>query len=307
MSYESEMLKQLGMPPREEVARALLISLLRHGGVIKEFAAGQDVVVGLAGEFGLSQAQLEAALKTVYRKENRPKIALLWHRLLFRAADLLAKRNFVSRPTETVRLTGRKEWMLTESGLDEVLKLSSISKNEKESLAVKSFEVQRIAKRLADSPRPEQYDPIDKKKRVATRTTETAIRARGFRQAVIEAYGYRCSVCGLKMMSPNALAWEVEAAHIVPNRMRGRDDAWNGLALCHIHHWAFDVGWFTLRTDYTIEVERRVASMPSEHARIEGHEIIRNLSGRIILPGRASVRPHESAIIWHRQNIFGRI
>ncbi len=90
MSYESRMLEQLAMPTRTEVGRALLRTLLKSGGVAKEFAAGQEVVDELADEFHLNNTQRSAALETVYRKENRLKKSLLWHRLLFRAADSLA-------------------------------------------------------------------------------------------------------------------------------------------------------------------------------------------------------------------------
>ncbi|MBN1464780.1 HNH endonuclease, partial [candidate division KSB1 bacterium] len=63
-----------------------------------------------------------------------------------------------------------------------------------------------------------------------------AFRRRGFRQAITEAYNYECAVCGLKIYSPDFLYWEVEAAHIVPHSSMGKDDIWNGLALCRLHH-----------------------------------------------------------------------
>jgi hypothetical protein len=47
MSYESSMLQQLAMPTRANVGRALLRTLLKHGGVVKEFGAGQEVVEAL--------------------------------------------------------------------------------------------------------------------------------------------------------------------------------------------------------------------------------------------------------------------
>lgn len=37
MSYEGKMLLKLKMPPRKEVEEALLKSLFKHNGVIKEF------------------------------------------------------------------------------------------------------------------------------------------------------------------------------------------------------------------------------------------------------------------------------
>ena len=166
MSYEGNMLEQLAMPTRKQVEQALLQALLKHGGAIREFSSGQEIVDEIADDFGLNEHQRSAFLETVYRKENRVKKSLLWHRLLFRAADSLAKENLVSRPTQTVRLTHKKEWMLTENGFDEALKLSNIPTTRKDSLPTKSYEVQKIVKKLNESPRPENYNPFDKKKKL---------------------------------------------------------------------------------------------------------------------------------------------
>jgi len=308
MSYESKMLEKLAMPTREQVKGALLRALLRHGGVVKEFgSSGQDVVDEIANEFGLDEDQRSAVLQTVYKKENRLKNANLWNRLLFRAADLAAKEKLVSRPTQTIQLTNKREWMLTEDGFDRALKLLNIPPSAKNHLPIKSFEVQKIVKKLNEAPRPENYNPINKDKKISRTTRESVLRSRGFRQAVIEAYGYRCSVCGLKINSPDSLSWEVEAAHIVPNRSFGRDDIWNGLAFCRLHHWAFDVGWFTLSQDYKIEVSSRIESLPSDQGRLGEFEVIRdfgNRNSKILLPARVDIYPHPSAIAWHRQNVF---
>jgi hypothetical protein len=244
MSYESKMLQQFAMPTQKDVEQTLLRVLFRHGGVIKEFGSGQEIVYEIADLFQLNEAQRSAYLETVYRKENRPKKSLLWHRLLFRAADSLARQNMVSRPTQTLQLTAKREWMLTEKGFDEAMRLSNIPSERKEFLPTKSYEVQKIVKKLIQSPRPTNYDPFDKNKKTTKTTRESTIRTRGFRQAVIEVYDYKCAICGLKIISPDSLAWEVEAAHIVPHSSSGRDDIFNGMAMCHLHHWAFDAGWF---------------------------------------------------------------
>ncbi len=308
MSYESQMLKKLAMPTREQVKKALLRALLRHGGVVKEFGpSGQDIVDEIAVEFRLNEKQRSAVLQTIYRKENRLKKANLWNRLLFRAADSAAKERLVSRPTQTIQLTNKKEWMLTEDGFDRALRLSSIPASAKSYLPVKSFEIQKIVKKLNEASKPANYDPINKEKKVSKMTKESILRIRGFRHAVIEAYNYRCSVCGLKMSSPDSLSWEVEAAHIVPNRSFGRDDIWNGLAFCRLHHWAFDVGWFTLSQDYTIQVSNKIESLPPDQGRLGKFEVIRDLvnrSSKIFLPGRVDIYPHPNAIAWHRQYIF---
>jgi predicted restriction endonuclease len=307
MSYESRMLEQFAMPTRTAVAHALLRTLLKNGGVVKEFGAGQDVVDQLADEFRLNNAQRSAALETVYRKENRLKKALLWHRLLFRAADSLANEGLVSRPTQTFHLTQKREWMLTEKGFNEALRISDIPAKEKDSLPIKSYEVQKVVRKLLETRRPENYQPFDRSRKLVRTVRETALRVRGFRQAVIEVYDFRCAVCGLKINSPDSLCWEVEAAHIVPHGSFGRDDIFNGIALCRFHHWGFDVGWFALLDNYRICVSSKLSDLPSDFGRMGDRELIRTLSKKrsvIRLPSERRVYPHINSIRWHREFIF---
>lgn len=307
MSYESRLLAELAMPSRAEVQRALLRTLLKHGGVVKEFAAGEEIVDELADQFELNSAQLAATLETIYRKERRLKKALLWHRLLFRAADALASDGLVSRPTQTSRLTGKREWMLTERGFDEALRTSEIPVAEKESLPIKSYEVQKVVNKLLEAPRPENYQPFDRARKLVRTTRETALRVRGFRQAVIEVYDFRCAVCGLKINSPDSLCWEVEAAHIVPHGSFGRDDLFNGIALCRFHHWAFDVGWFALLDDYNVLASSKLSRLSHDFGRMGDYEVVRALAklrSGIRLPSRRQIYPHVNSIRWHRQFVF---
>lgn len=307
MSYEGKMLKDLAMPSRKEVEEALLKTLFKHNGVIKEFATGEEIVNEIADEFILNENQRTAILERIYRKENRIVKTPLWHRLLYRAADSLAKEKLVSRPTSTILLTNKKEWMLTENGFDLALKILNIPKTQKEFLPTKSFEVQKIVKKLIETPRPANYNPFDKAKKVATVTRESTIRTRGFRQAVIEAYDYRCAFCGMKIQTPDSLLWEVEAAHIVPNSEKGKDDILNGLSLCRLHHWAFDAGWFTLQDDFRIQVSPKVNSLPSDFGRMGDYDFIRifsNKTPKMLLPKRKEIYPHQNAIAWHRENTF---
>ena len=306
ISYEGKMLEDFAMPTREKVEQALLTTLFKHNGVIKEFASGEEIVNEIADKFNLNENQRTVVLERIYRKENRIVKTPLWHRLLYRAADSLAKEKLVSRPTSTILLTNKKEWMLTENGFDEALKLLNISKTQKEFLPTKSFEVQKIVNKLIETPRPENYNPFDKKK-VAKVTRESAIRTRGFRQAVIEAYDYKCAFCGMKIQTPDSLLWEVEAAHIVPHRERGKDDILNGLSLCRLHHWAFDAGWFTLENDFTILVSSQVNSLPSDFGRMGDYDFIRiyyNKNFKMLLPKRKEIYPHKNAISWHHENKF---
>lgn len=307
MSYEGKMLEDLKMPSRKEVERVLLITLFNHNGTIKEFATGEEIVNEIANKFSLNEEQRTIALERIYRKENRIVKTPLWHRLLYRAADALAKEKLVSRPTSTILLTNKKEWMLTENGFDEVLKILNIPTTQKEFLSTKSYEVQKIAKKLIEKPRPKNYNPIDEDKKVTKITRESLIRTRGFRQAVIEAYDYKCAFCGLKIKSLADSGWEVQAAHIVPHHEKGRDDILNGLSLCHLHHWAFDAGWFTLLNDFKIQVSSKVNELSDNSERMGTYDFIRTFAdnnSKIFLPKSKEIYPHEDAIRWHRENKF---
>ena len=112
--------------------------------------------------------------------------------------------------------------MLTENGYDTTLNLLHIPKEEKEVLPIKSYEVQKVVKKIIEAPRPTNYYPIDESKISTTITKEISIRKRGFRQAVMEAYDFKCAVCGLKINSPNAIFGKLKlriSYHIV---LKGR-------------------------------------------------------------------------------------
>jgi len=307
MSYEGEMLKKMRMPARKEVEEALLKTLIKHSGTIKEFATGEEIVDELADLFSLNEEQRSAVLERIYRKENRVVKTPLWHRLLYRAADSLARNKLVTRPTKTINLTNKREWMLTERGYDFGLRLLKIPSTQKDILPIKSFEVQKLVNKIKSSPKPEKYDPFENRMRKRTVTKTLNIRSRVFRQVVIESYDYRCSVCGLKINSPDNLYWEVEAAHIVPHSKKGKDDIWNGIALCRLHHWAFDVGWFSLTDDYKILLSTGYDKLPNDYGKIGNIDFFKNAitpNKPLLLPEIKSLKPDKASIQWHRKNIF---
>ncbi|MDR2716498.1 MAG: hypothetical protein LBB89_00325 [Treponema sp.] len=53
MSYERNMLVLLAMPARQEVKNAIIETLFKHNGSIKEFAVGETIVTELADLFSL--------------------------------------------------------------------------------------------------------------------------------------------------------------------------------------------------------------------------------------------------------------
>lgn len=73
-----------------------------------------------------------------------------------------------------------------------------------------------------------------------------------FREAVLRAYHQACSVCRLEL--PRL----VEAAHIVSDAEGGEPVVPNGMALCKIHHAAFDAHILGVRPDLRIVINKDV-------------------------------------------------
>ena len=67
----------------------------------------------------------------------------------------------------------------------------------------------------------------------------------GFRGRVLEAYVYKCAVCGFAVrLGDRPVA--IDAAHIRWHQAHGPATVSNGIALCTLHHELFDTGTFTL-------------------------------------------------------------
>jgi predicted restriction endonuclease len=82
-----------------------------------------------------------------------------------------------------------------------------------------------------------------------TAMVERAVRSATFKRRVLELFDYRCAVCGFSSQSDPMLINGVEAAHVIPVRRAGSDAVDNGIALCVLHHWAFDNGLMSFELD----------------------------------------------------------
>ena len=100
----------------------------------------------------------------------------------------------------------------------------------------------------------------DARRAYVTRTVRQRLHQVVFRQRVIRAYQERCALCSLRHQEL------LDAAHITPDTdPEGEPVVTNGVALCKLHHAAFDRFFFAIRPDYVIEVRHR--SSPSTTAR----------------------------------------
>lgn len=128
------------------------------------------------------------------------------------------------------------------------------------------------------------------------------VRDRGFHEVVAEQYECCCAVCHSRLVTPDGMNFEVEAAHIRPRGQRGPDDVRNGIALCRTHHWAFDCGIISIHPERrTIQVATYSLTMSSEPAVAD----VSALSGRPLLqPRDQKCAPARDALEWHVRHSF---
>lgn len=87
----------------------------------------------------------------------------------------------------------------------------------------------------------------------AERVTRQRLHQPLFRANVMHAYERRCAVCSLKH------ADLLDAAHIIPDHAEaGMPVVSNGVALCKIHHAAYDRNFLGLSPDYVIHINEEL-------------------------------------------------
>jgi putative restriction endonuclease len=93
-------------------------------------------------------------------------------------------------------------------------------------------------------------DPV---KAYATRQVLQRLHQQRFRHIVIKAYATQCAVCRLRHYPL------LEAAHIIGDREKaGRPELPNGLALCKIHHGAYDANILGISPRYNVEIREDI-------------------------------------------------
>lgn len=155
-----------------------------------------------------------------------------------------------------------------------------------------------VATLIDPSPEEERsfLDEVENEIQAARRydlvETMRAYRDAKFRPAVLRAYSYRCAVCqcALKL---------VEAAHIIPVAFpHSTDDITNGLALCRIHHGAYDNGLLGIQSNYQIVVNSDQESHLAELRLDMGiDEFRQRLPERITVPASIEARPDPAKLI----------
>lgn len=139
---------------------------------------------------------------------------------------------------------------------------------------------QRLEPPIGDSELQRQY---------VRRLTSLRLHQPVFRSRVLRAYGESCAMCRLRH------ADLLDAAHILPDtHPRGSPVVPNGLALCKIHHAAYDRNILGVRPDLQVEVQPRVL------AEIDGPMLrhgLQDMDGvRLLVPRRRDARPDRDRL-----------
>lgn len=149
-----------------------------------------------------------------------------------------------------------------------------------------AFAVSVDDRRFASLGSVVEADPAetDIRRRYATRLFQQRLHQREFRERVVGAYQHHCAVCRLRRDEL------LEAAHILPDaEPRGIPAVPNGLALCKLHHAAFDAHLIGIRPDYVVDVRRDVLEDK------DGPMLIHGLQGfhgvRLLVPRSAGSQP----------------
>src|SRR5262249_28532934 len=118
-----------------------------------------------------------------------------------------------------------------------------------------------------------------------------------FRRQVLLAYRDRCAVCGVSVRL-NRVPIGLDAAHIRWFQCDGPDEVRNGLALCSLHHKAFDLGAFTITPDLVILVADLVSGEGDHEVLLRHHERATRP------PAHREHSPGPEFLEWHRSEVF---
>jgi putative restriction endonuclease len=137
---------------------------------------------------------------------------------------------------------------------------------------------------------PEQESPeTEIRRRYATRLFQQRLHQHEFRERVLQAYKRHCAVCRLRHDQL------LEAAHIMPDRHPlGAPIVSNGLALCKLHHAAFDSHLIGITPDCVVELRRDILEEQ------DGPMLIHGLQGfhgaQLMLPDKSRWKPDRDLL-----------
>lgn len=133
-------------------------------------------------------------------------------------------------------------------------------------------------------------DLPEAQRRYVERLTKARLHQPVFRSQVLLAYHGRCTICSIKHSEL------LDAAHIIPDGQPDGDPVVpNGLALCKIHHAAFDSKILGIRPDLTLHVRQDVLEEVDGWMLKGGIQGVHNQS-LAVLPTAKAARPSPARL-----------
>jgi putative restriction endonuclease len=132
-------------------------------------------------------------------------------------------------------------------------------------------------------------EAIEARREYITRETKIRLHQRGFRERVLFAYRTRCSLCRLHHHEL------LDAAHIIPDRDPGGEPLIsNRIALCKLHHAAFDNNFLGVSPEYLIHIRKDILDEKDGPVLQHG---LKELNGvKILLPYEEKNWPSREAL-----------
>ena len=163
----------------------------------------------------------------------------------------------------------------------------------------KPQEIRTIAEYILNTHFPENYHQ-DILSAVGLNIDRKEYRSRDpkFREDILVAYEYKCSICGFSSFL-NRKSIGLEAAHIKWFQAGGPDEVNNGLLLCSLHHKLFDMGLIAVDDRMTLRVSEKA------HGSDFFESTVLKFNGEHIRkPIRQSYVPEKEDLDWHISEVF---
>lgn len=144
---------------------------------------------------------------------------------------------------------------------------------------------------------PEDPSAENARRAYVTSIAKRRIHQQAFREKVLRAYKRQCALCRLKHEQL------LDAAHITADADEfGAPVTSNGIALCKLHHAAFDRGFLAVRPDYRIEIRRDL--MDETDGPMLKHGLQGLNGGKIVLPYKLELWPDQDRLARRYQSFI---
>ncbi len=130
-------------------------------------------------------------------------------------------------------------------------------------------------------------DDSGARRQYITSSLKIRVHQKSFRERVLKAYQDQCSICRLRHKEL------LEAAHILPDKHPlGEPNVSNGMALCKLHHAAYDKHILGITSDYEIQIRKDILE------EIDGPMLIHGLQSfqgiKISTPKSSQLKPNPA-------------